>query len=234
MKCLRFLWERSNNCTTVKMGTDARARQRALFGYVFTGYAEDGRSMALVAQPWQTGLLFEPIKLAVAGAAAYRRAWIGLDPAVWAESAATEAVVNLLRLRNFVDDDAWSLPWQEQLARVGSDVAALQVTGDWARAAAVTESPGPLEWAVPGAAGWIISIVGCFTPLTGASAAVTNSVAAALTTGPFQHQFALIKGCMPAVHDAWLAADPQRARHIGVKAAVLSFLTFDQCCGVHA
>jgi glucose/mannose transport system substrate-binding protein len=185
--------------------------------------------LAVGAEPWQIGVLFESVLLAVAGGTTYRRAFVEQDPAVWAEPQATEAVASFLRLRDFVDDDAMALPWQGQLARVQRGEAAMQVMGDWVRA---TEGAGLVEWAVPGTAAWFVAVVDFFVPLAHASATLSHPVAAALTAAPFQYAFALAKGCLPAVQDAWGVIDPRRYRGIDVEAMVLPSLTFDQCCGV--
>lgn len=185
--------------------------------------------LAVGAEPWQIGVLFESVMLAVAGATVYRRAFVEQDPAVWAEPAASEAVACFLRLRDFVADDALALSWQDQLARVRCGEAAVQVMGDWVRA---TDGAGLVEWVVPGTAAWFVAIVDFFVPLAGASATLSNPVAEALTAAPFQYAFAVAKGCLPAVQDAWGVIDPQRTRGVDVEAMVLPSLTFDQCCGV--
>ena len=191
--------------------------------------AHTAKPLAVGDEPWQIGVLFESVLLALAGGTAYRRAFVQHDPSVWAEPAPVEALSALQHLRRFADDDTMHLPWDEQLARVRRGDAAVQVMGDWVRA---TDCTGVREWAMPGTAAWFVSIVDYIVPLAGAPSALSNPAAAALTAAPFQYAYALAKGCVPAVQDAWGVIDPQRKRGIDVETMVLPSLTFDQCCSV--
>jgi len=181
--------------------------------------------LAVSAEPWQVGLLFEVVILAVAGPAAYRRAFEALQPSVWREPAMLEALDRLLALRAFVDDDHLELGWQDQLARVRRGEAAVQIMGDWVRAAGCDEL---LEWAAPGTAGTFLAIVDYFAPTACTPTTMADRAAVALTAPEFQRCLARRKGCLPAVGEA--QADPVRASLLGREAAVLPSLVFDQCC----
>ena len=187
------------------------------------------KPLAVGAQAWQVGVLFESVMLAMSGGTAYRRAFVEHDATIWGETCITEALNGLQRLREFVDDDALPYSWEQQLERVRQGDAAVQVMGDWVRA---TDCGSLLEWAVPGTAAWFVAIVDYVVPLAGAPSILTNHAAAALTAAPFQYAFAMAKGCLPAVQDAWGVIDPQRKRGVDVEAMVLPSLTFDQCGSV--
>ena len=183
--------------------------------------------LAIGGDALQVGLLFESVVLAMAGAQRYRRAFEGLDGAVWREPAMTDALELLMALRAFVDDDALALPWRAQVERVQRGEAAVAVMGDWVRALAL---PGLAEWAAPGSARHFIAINDFFVPFATGPAELGRRAAAALTDAAFQRRFALRKGCMPAFSEAWADVDPERARLLGDEAAVLPSLTLDQCC----
>lgn len=137
------------------------------------------------------------------------------------------AIDCLMLLRAFVDDQHLALDWADQLARVHRGEAALQLMGDWVRAAG---HEGLLEWAAPGTEDSFVAVVDYFVPLSGSSAGVADCAAAALTDARFQRLYARRKGCMPVASEAWVDVDVPRARLLDREAAVLPSLTFDQCC----
>ncbi len=185
--------------------------------------------LAIGAEPWQVGVLFESVLLAVAGPLAYLRAFVQRDPNVWREVAILDALRSLQTLRGFVDDDYLGLGWVDQLARVQRGDAAVQVMGDWARA---VDSSDLLGWAVPGTGNKFVAIVDYFVPRAGDSGSTAERAAKVLTSQEFQLHFARQKGCLPALPSAWACIDLVRARLLGLRAAVLPSLTFDQCCAV--
>jgi glucose/mannose transport system substrate-binding protein len=140
-----------------------------------------------------------------------------------------EALDRLLALRAFIDDNHLGLTWADQLARVQRGEAAVQIMGDWVRAAG---DDSLLEWAAPGTAGQFVAIVDYFVPLAGTPGPLVERVAMALTDPEFQGRFARQKGCLPAVREAWIDIDPLRTGLLGCDATVLPSLTFDQCCAV--
>lgn len=214
-----------------KIGTEAPADAAGLLDWLARARCEAESPLAVGAEPWQVGVLFEAIVLTVAGAETYRRAFERLDRSAWGEAAMAEAMKCLMALRSFVSDDHLELPWRDQLARVQRGEAAIQWMGDWVRAAGCD---GLVEWAAPGTAGWFVAIVDFFVPFAGAPAGQAERIAAALTEGAFQRRFAVRKGCMPAVREAMADVDPLRARLLGREGCVLPSLSFDQCCAVSA
>jgi glucose/mannose transport system substrate-binding protein len=214
-----------------EIGTEAPADAVGLLDWMARARLKTESPLAVGAEPWQVGVLFEAIVLAVAGSQAYRRAFERLDCSAWGEPAMVEATACLMALRSFVSDEHLGLPWAEQLARVRRGEAAIQWMGDWVRAAGCD---GVVEWAAPGTAGWFVAIVDFFVPLAGGPAGQTERIAAALTDEDFQRRFALRKGCMPAFHDAMVDVDPLRARLLANEAGVLPSLSFDQCCAIPA
>lgn len=214
-----------------QVSSQAPADAAGLLDWLARARRKTALPLAVGAEAWQVGLLFEAIVLAVAGSQSYRRAFENLDHSAWNEPAMAEAIETLMALRDFVSDDHLELPWQGQLARVRRGEAAIVWMGDWVRAA---DCNGLVEWAAPGTAGNFVTIVDFFVPLASASAGQTERIAAALTESEFQRCFALRKGCMPAVHEAMREVDPLRARLLARETAVLPSLSFDQCCAVPA
>lgn len=185
--------------------------------------------LAVGAEPWQIGVLFESVALAVAGPQVVAQAFEALQPEAWRSPAMLQALHKLLALRAFVSDAHLNLGWAEQLARVRHGSATVQLMGDWARRASGDEL---LEWAAPGTAGGFVAIVDFFAPLASAPVVETERAAVAFTSAAFQLDFARSKGCMPAVREAWGDCDPLRMRLLKREAAVVPSFTFDQCCPV--
>jgi glucose/mannose transport system substrate-binding protein len=214
-----------------KIASEAPVDAAGLLDWLARARLKTALPLAVGAEPWQVGVLFESIVLAVAGVQVYRRAFERLDRSVWGEPAMAEAMACLMALRSFVSDEHLELPWAEQLARVRRGEAAIQWMGDWVRAAGCD---GLVEWAAPGTASWFVVIVDFFVPLAGGPAGQTERIAAALTDTAFQCRFALRKGCMPAVREAMADVDLLRARLLAREGCVLPSLSFDQCCAVPA
>jgi hypothetical protein len=183
--------------------------------------------LAIGGNPLHVGVLFESVLLAVAGAKRYRQALEMQDSAVWSEPAVIAALELLMALRAFVDDAQLAQPWAVQWQRVRSGEAALTIQGDWVRP---TAGPAIAEWATPGTAGRFIAIYDFFVPLAGSESLASVRAAMALTDPVFQRGFAQLKGCMPALRDAWAQVDAERALLLADEHAVLPSFTFDQCC----
>ena len=185
--------------------------------------------LAVGGEPWQIGVLFESLTLAVAGPDFYHRALVQWEPQALSSPEMVRVLDSMLVLREFVDGDLLTLGWADQLARVQRADAAIQVMGDWVQA---SHSQDILPWAVPGTDRYFVSVVDFFVPLKQSAAGVTSAVAKALTQADFQRAFAATKGCMPALHEVWESVDMQRASLLGDPTQVLPSLTFDQSCSV--
>lgn len=218
-----------NAALAIKVGSRAPGNLADFLVWLEQARRHARAPLAIGAEPWQVGVLFEAVVLAVAGPALYRRAFVQLQPTAWREPAMSEALDRLLALRAFVDDKHLGLAWADQLARVQRGEAAVQIMGDWVRAAG---DDSLVEWAAPGTDGQFVAIVDYFVPLAGTPGPLAERVAMALTDPEFQGRFARQKGCLPAVREAWIGIDPVRTGLLGCDAAVLPSLTFDQCCAV--
>jgi glucose/mannose transport system substrate-binding protein len=219
----------ANAALAIKVGSRAPADLTGFLVWLEQARRHARAPLAIGAEPWQVGVLFEAVVLAVAGPALYRRAFVQLQPSAWREAAMIEALDRLLALRAFVGDKHLGLDWADQLARVQRGEAAVQIMGDWVRAAG---DDSLLEWAAPGTAGRFVAIIDYFVPLARTPGPVAERAAMALTAPEFQGRFARRKGCLPAVREAWIGIDPLRTGLPGCDAAVLPSLTFDQCCAV--
>jgi hypothetical protein len=175
--------------------------------------------LAIGREPWQVGILFETLSLALLGPALYRRAFDDLDPGVLGSREMTGVLEHLLALRGLVDDARLDVPWRQQLDDVAAGRAAALLTGDWVRASG--KDVRRLE--VQGVRDECVCIVDLFVPI--GSPEVSQRVALALTSAGFQARFSAIKGSVPAVMDA--RTDPPHAGRVDAPS-----LTFDQCCGL--
>jgi glucose/mannose transport system substrate-binding protein len=195
--------------------------------------------LAVGAEPWQIGIVFENLVLATGSSAFYRRALVDLDRSALGGGVMQEVFERMNVLRDYVDDAALSLGWSQQLQRVRDGSSAAMVMGDWARSAAGAQLA---EWIVPATAPFFLSIVDFFVPCapTGGDAAAAARIAAragaALTEPEFQQAFGRIKGSWPAVRIEAVGADddpdPRRAllARADLEDVVVPSLTFDQAC----
>ncbi|WP_284616923.1 hypothetical protein [Aquabacterium humicola] len=177
--------------------------------------------LAVGREPWQVGLLFESVLLAVSGPLAYFQALCRLDAAAWQGPAITRALDAMSALRDFTADEALDGPWQEQRARVVRGECALQVMGDWS--SALSDEP-LLEWPMPGRAGDFVAVVDFIVPWYGSDPQLAAAAARALSAPLQQRRFAQAKGCLPAFVDGTtgVAGLPGQAQ-------VLPSLALEQC-----
>lgn len=222
------------NSVWVNRGVAARLGHRpprgakALFDWLESARAFAPAPLALGAEPWQVGVVFESLVLAIGGPRLYRHAFVDPRPGAWVWPRLREVLEALGRLRRFVDEAALGLPWDGQLGLVAQGRAAIQFMGDWARCGG--HPPGAvLEWSSPGTADHFVAVMDFFAPLRGAHEPANRIAARALTAAPFQVAFARAKGCMPAMADAWDAVDGARASMLRRDARVLPSWVFDQC-----
>jgi glucose/mannose transport system substrate-binding protein len=208
-----------NRALAAKIGVPTPTDVAGLLAWLRHAQRHVEAPLAVGAEPWQVGVLFEAVVLGSAGASLYEQAFIELRPSVWREPPMLLALGNFLSLRSFADDGRMQQDWAAQLAAVRDGRAALQVMGDWARTCAGEEL---IEWVVPGTAAWFVAIIDYFVPLAQGSGAVAERAALALTEPAFQARFASRKGCLPATGPC-LPADG---------ASFVPSFTFDQCCAV--
>jgi glucose/mannose transport system substrate-binding protein len=197
--------------------------------------------LAVGSEPWQIGVVFENLVLATGAAALSRRALVDLDPDVLRGASMHEVLDRMNVLRDCVDDAALALGWSQQLQRVRDGTSALQVMGDWARAAA---GPALSEWVVPGTTSYFMSIVDFFVPCTPAhgeskiaAQRIAARAAAALTEPEFQRAFGRVKGSSPALRTDPSNSDQHDARLAllcrgDVEDVIVPSLTFDQACSL--
>lgn len=185
------------------------------------------KPLAVGAEPWQVGLVFENVVLACLGVDGYRRAFELRDSTMWSSPGMKRAVECFMSLRQFVDDNHFTGSWDRQLARVIEGEAGMQIMGDWVRGQA---GDGVTECTVPGTANRFNAIVDYFVPIRHGDPDLQDRVATALMDRALQTRFAIRKGCMPAVVTAWDDVDPQRADVLRRPGAVVLSLTLEQCC----
>ena len=182
--------------------------------------------LAMGAEPWQVGVAFEAIVLAVAGAEIYRWAFDALHPGTWTHPLMVQSLTLMASLRELVDPSAEHLRWDAQLQRVHDGQCAVQFMGDWVRAQGLHDIHGVTA---PGTTGHFVAINDFFVPLVHADASLQELVGGTFTTRTFQSRYALQKGCMPGVTDAWDDVDATRAAMLRQPSCVLPSFVFDQC-----
>lgn len=181
--------------------------------------------LALSMHPWQIGVLFESLVLAHS-AELYQGALVQRQAKAWLSSAMRHVLRTLAQLRDHANEATAHLSWEQQMDRVKQGQAALLVMGDWAR----TLSDDTLvAGEVPAASSHFVAIMDFFTPLRGPHESISMRAAAALTHPRCQAAFARLKGCMPAVADAWLEVDAARAGTLQQETRILPSWTFEQC-----
>lgn len=218
-----------NGAIAKRLGERVPADIPGLLGWLKNAGDITSRPLAVGAEPWQIGVLFESVALAVMGVDLYRRAFEGRDVAALRSAQMVSALDVMLQLRKFVDENALQLPWTDQLARVDRGDAALAVMGDWAGVAGFENVS---RWAVPGTAGNFVFIADYFVPLASSPEDVNQVVADLLTQVDFQEEFSRIKGSLPANMDAWPRFEDSRWGILRCNGAVVPSLTFDQCVAV--
>ena len=181
------------------------------------------KPLAIGADPWQVGLLFESVALGVLGAAGYEQALVAQDPAALAGPGMVRVLDELLRLREHVDDGQLAQPWRTQFARVAERRAGVIVMGDWVGAAL----PGAMRrLRVDGFRDECVFVADFFVPVVDGAQSLSARVAKTLTGADFQARFAMTKGCQPPLLAAQspFANTPTRID--------APSLTLDQCCGL--
>ncbi len=187
--------------------------------------------LVMGAEPWQVGVAFEAVVLAVAGPDHYRQAFDQLIPGAWTHPHMVQSLALIRSLREFADESATHLPWTAQLQRLKSGQGAVQFMGDWVRAQGLDSLRC---MAAPGTADYFVSINDFFVPLAHDNAVLQDVVGAAFTGPSFQSRFARQKGCMPSVVEAWDEVDPVRAALLRRPGRVLPSFVFEQCGAVAA
>lgn len=181
------------------------------------------KPLAIGNEPWQIGILFESLSLALLGAAAYEDAFVNLHAETLGGLAMVAVLEKLGRWRDLVNDELAARPWREQLAAVNAGHAAVTVMGDWVSA----KPPAAVRRLhVDGFGPETIFVVDFFVPLMRGGADLAQRVAVALTRTDFQERFSVAKGSTPAVVDFPRTQNQSPARIDAPS------LTFDQCCSV--
>lgn len=182
--------------------------------------------LVLGGEPWQVGLVFESMVVAIGGDELHRQAFDLLLPEAWLDSRMVQSLVLMACLREFVDPSANRLPWTAQLQRLENGLGAVQFMGDWVRA---QQLPEVRPMAAPGSEDYFVAINDFFVPLASEDSALQDTVGEILTAPAFQARYAQQKGCMPGVVDAWRDVDTARAALLMRPAVVLHSFVFDQC-----
>ena len=210
-----------NRALVEKVGTPAPNGIPELLSWLVRAQRYVPAPLAIGAEPWQVGVMFEAVVLATAGKAVYRQAFVELDASVWCDPAMLLALDQLMALRNFVDDAALGQNWTSHLLRVQRGEAAMQFMGDWARLAD-TEL---VEWPAPGTANCFVAIADYFVLMASTSKPLAECVALKLTDPGFQSRFAMRKGCIPAVKmgPTWLG------RQLPAGEQLLPSVALEQC-----
>jgi len=158
--------------------------------------------LALGAQPWQIGMLFDSIVLGHGGEGLYRACYVDRDPEAFRLPAFQQCLALLLRLRRYVDDEAWGSGWADNLRRVVQGRASVQVTGDWAAPMLATLRDTErvvIRASAPATTDCLLYVIDFFVPVNERAEATTHAtVASALSNDDVQAEVACAKGCRRA------------------------------------
>jgi ABC-type glycerol-3-phosphate transport system substrate-binding protein len=158
--------------------------------------------LALGALPWQIGMLFDSIVLGQGGEGLYRACYVDGDPEAFRRPAFQQCLALLLRLRRYVDEEAWGSGWADNLRRVVQDRASVQVMGDWAAPmlATLRDTEGVvIRASAPATTDCLLYVIDFFVPFNGRAEVTTHAtVASALSSDDVQAEFACAKGCRRA------------------------------------
>jgi hypothetical protein len=195
-----------------------------LLGWLRAAGRHADKPLAIGREPWQIGILFESLCLAVLGTETYSRAFERLESDALGGSGMVEVLERLIEARAHVDDDRLNVSWRSRLDGIGDGEPAVMAMGDWVGAAT---PPGVQRLRIDGFDNPSIFIADFFVPVGEQHAETSFRAASALTSADFQARMSEVKGsCAPI-----LEAQTLRCESI---ATDVPSLTFDQCCGVRA
>ena len=220
-----------SNCLWAHRGTARAVAERAgrsgkgLLSWLLAATRHCTAPLAIGAEPWQVGILFESLCLAVGGPKLYREAFVRLSPEALGSAAMIRVLDHVQEAREFVNSERLSNSWRTQLDDVREGRAAVMLMGDWVRAAI---PDGIARLHVDGFREENVYLVDLFVPIVADADTIASRVASALMAQEFQSRFSAIKGSTPAL----LNADTRRMDINAPSHIDAPSLTFDQCCSI--
>jgi len=200
-----------SNCLWVH--ADDAAVPASFVGWLAWLDARRGRithPLAVSAEPWQVGLLFEVVLLSIGGCAFHDQVFARADPQAMASSRMRQVLDGFVQLRDFVSQRSLASNWRMLAQDLREGRVAAFVMGDWARKefSAWGGPPGDAvgEWQVPGTQRLALFNVDYFVPIMRGDHAASDGRLAGLVSclidAHVQQAFNRAKGSLPAVLDA--------------------------------
>ena len=158
-------------------------------------------------QPWQDVTIFDDVVLGIGGPDFYRSAIHDLDPNALKSSTMLQVFEQMRVIRGFVDDDFSGRDWNLATSMLMNGQAAMQLMGDWAKGemtrAGVTPGKEILCVPAPSTSGSFLFISDFFAGFNVGpdKQAAQQALAASVLSKPFQEEFNLVKGSIPARTD---------------------------------
>jgi glucose/mannose transport system substrate-binding protein len=168
--------------------------------------------LAYGANAQQVDWLFEALLVGVGGKDLYRKVWVDHDPKA-AGSAEMAHVFDVMgQLRQYVDAGSPGRKWNDTLALVETNKAALMIVGDWAKGdfAAASKKLGAdygCQMAPGNQDAYVMTVDVFVFPKTDKADQITaqNKLAQLMMDPAVQTQFNAFKGALPARLDADIA-----------------------------
>ncbi|MBB5390008.1 glucose/mannose transport system substrate-binding protein [Herbaspirillum sp. SJZ102] len=170
--------------------------------------------LAQSGEAWQIATLFENLALAESGPAYYRRLFVGMDPAAYADGRMLHILKRLRRLGQAMDQPVRERPWTEVARSMADGEAGMFIMGDWAKGEfnawglAVDQQFGCVP--VPGTGDYHLYSTDTLAMFAGdyAHQATQETLAQIVTSPAVQSEYNKFKGSIPV----WRTADPHMDR----------------------
>ncbi len=159
-------------------------------------------------QPWQDATIFDAVVMATGGPEFYKKAFIDLDSSALNSDTMVQAFDRMAQLRTYLDDNFSGRDWNLASAMVIEGKAGVQFMGDWAKGEFLNAGKVPgkdfLCFRFPGTQGTVTFNSDQFVMFeVGADRKpAQEKLASAIMSPPFQVEFNMIKGSVPARTDA--------------------------------
>ncbi|MBO9536291.1 MAG: carbohydrate ABC transporter substrate-binding protein [Herbaspirillum sp.] len=170
--------------------------------------------LAQSAEAWQVATLFENLALAESGPAYYRRLFVEMDPAAYADARMISILKRLRRLGQATEQPLRERSWTETARSMADGEAAMFIMGDWAKGEftawglAVDQQFGCAP--VPGTGDYHLYSIDTLAMFADdySHQAAQETLAQIVTSPAVQSDYNKFKGAIPV----WRTADPHMDR----------------------
>ena len=161
--------------------------------------------LAIGAEAWQEGALFENVLLGVGGPTFYRKALMEFDPEALKSKTMVAVFEDFRKMKRYTDGRATGRSWTEAAQMVADGRAAMYIMGDWAKsvfkaAGKPYGNSGYMAIPVPGTDKVFLNNtdVFAFIKTTDNMIPAQQALAKTIMNPGIQHDFNILKGSIPA------------------------------------